>query len=103
VTTLSVDDPPDDVREMLNRVAAALPQLRPDAVPSTVPLGGLKYKTLIPLRSPADDFAAKSMFRAGSGTHLGRTDSTSTRLRMSSRRRNGSNGRFGMNRPEAAG
>jgi hypothetical protein len=23
---------------------------------------GLKYKTLIPLRTPADDFAAKSMF-----------------------------------------
>ena len=61
-TVFSVDDPPDDVREMLNRVAAALPQLRPDAVPSTVPLGGLKYKTLIPLRTPADDFAAKSMF-----------------------------------------
>jgi small-conductance mechanosensitive channel len=63
VTTMfSVDDPPDDVRETLNRVAAALPQLRPDAVPSTVPRGGLQYTTAIPLRTPADDFAAKAIF-----------------------------------------
>jgi small-conductance mechanosensitive channel len=63
VTTLfSLDDPPDDVCGMLNRVAGGLPQLRPDAAPSTVPLGGLQYKTLIPLRTPADDFAAKSTF-----------------------------------------
>jgi small-conductance mechanosensitive channel len=63
VTTLfSVDDPPDDVCAMLNRVAATLPQLRPDAMPSTVPFGGLQYKTLIPLITPADDFAAKATF-----------------------------------------
>ncbi|OBK78698.1 mechanosensitive ion channel domain-containing protein [Mycobacterium sp. 1274761.0] len=63
VTTIfSVDDPPDDVRKMLNQVASALPQLRPDATPSTVPLGGLQYSTSIPLRSPADDFAARSVF-----------------------------------------
>ncbi len=63
VTTLfSLDDPPDDVCGMLTRVAGALPQLRPDAVPSTVPAGGLTYKTSIPLRTPADDFATKSMF-----------------------------------------
>ena len=61
-TVFAVDDPPDDVREMLNRVAAALPQLRPDAAPSTAPVGGLQYKTLIPMRTPADDFAAQSMF-----------------------------------------
>ena len=58
----SLDDPPDDVCGMLTRVAGALPQLRPDAVPSTVPAGGLTYKTSIPLRTPADDFATKSMF-----------------------------------------
>ena len=61
-TVFSIDDPPDDVRAMLNRVAAALPQLRPGASPSTVPLGGLSYSTSIPLRSPADDFAARSLF-----------------------------------------
>jgi Cyclic nucleotide-binding domain/Mechanosensitive ion channel len=63
VTTLfSLDDPPDDVCAMLNWVAAALPQLRPDSVPSSVPAGGLQYKTSIPLRTPADDFSAKSTF-----------------------------------------
>lgn len=61
-TTFAVDDPPDDVIAMLNRVAAMLPQLRPDAAPSSVHSGGLQYSTGIPLRSPADDFAAKSMF-----------------------------------------
>jgi hypothetical protein len=61
-TVFAVDDPPDDVCAMLNRVAGTLPQMRPDAAPSTVPLGGLQYKTLIPLRTPADDFATKSKF-----------------------------------------
>jgi small-conductance mechanosensitive channel len=61
-TTFSVDDPPDDVIAMLNRVAAMLPQLRPDAAPSSVHAGGLQYSTGIPLRTPADDFSAKSMF-----------------------------------------
>ncbi|RDH79393.1 hypothetical protein DVS77_06430 [Mycolicibacterium moriokaense] len=61
-TVFSVDDPPDDVRRTLNRVASALPQLRPDAQPATVPLGGTQYTTSIPLRSPADDFAAKTTF-----------------------------------------
>ena len=61
-TIFSVDDPPDDVIAMLNRAAATLPQLRQDAVPSTVAAGGLQYKTSIPLRTPADDFAAKSLF-----------------------------------------
>lgn len=61
-TTFSVDDPPDDVIAMLNRVAAMLPQLRPDAAPSSVHAGGLQYGTGIPLRTPADDFSAKSMF-----------------------------------------
>jgi small-conductance mechanosensitive channel len=61
-TTFSVDDPPDDVIAMLNRVAAMLPQLRPDAAPSSVHAGGLQYSTGIPLRTPADDFATKSTF-----------------------------------------
>jgi small-conductance mechanosensitive channel len=61
-TVFSTDDPPDDVCRMLNRVAASLPQLRPDAAPSSVAAGGLKYNTSIPVRSPADDFAAKVTF-----------------------------------------
>jgi small-conductance mechanosensitive channel len=61
-TVFSVDDPPDDVIAMLNRVAAMLPQLRVDAVPSSVRTGALQYSTGVPVRTPADDFAAKSLF-----------------------------------------
>jgi small-conductance mechanosensitive channel len=61
-TTFARSDPPDEVCLMLSRVAGTLPQLRPDAVPSSVPAGGIQYKTSIPLRSPADDFAARSTF-----------------------------------------
>lgn len=61
-TVFSVDDPPDDVIRMLNRVAAMLPQVRPGATPSSVRTGSMEYSTGIPLRSPADDFAAKSQF-----------------------------------------
>jgi small-conductance mechanosensitive channel len=61
-TVFSVADPPDDVCAMLNQVAGALPQLRPDAVPSSSPAGATEYKTSIPLRSPADDSATRSTF-----------------------------------------
>jgi len=61
-TVFSVDDPPDDVIRMLNRVAMMLPQVRPGATPSSVRSGSMEYSTGIPLRSPADDFAAKSQF-----------------------------------------
>jgi Mechanosensitive ion channel/Cyclic nucleotide-binding domain len=61
-TVFSLDDPPDDVCRMLNAVASALPQLRPDAAPSSFPAGGLQYSTSIPLRTPADDFGAKVTF-----------------------------------------
>ena len=61
-TVFSVDDPPDDVIRMLNRVATMLPQVRPGATPSSVRSGSMEYSTGIPLRSPADDFAAKSQF-----------------------------------------
>ncbi|MCW2556257.1 MAG: small-conductance mechanosensitive channel [Mycobacterium sp.] len=61
-TVFSVDDPPDDVIAMLNRVAAMLPQLRPDAAPSSNRTGALQYSTGIPVLTPADDFAAKSLF-----------------------------------------
>jgi small-conductance mechanosensitive channel len=61
-TVFSVADPPDDVCAMLNQVAGALPQLRPDTVPSSSPAGATEYKTSIPLRSPADDLATRSTF-----------------------------------------
>jgi small-conductance mechanosensitive channel len=61
-TVFSVDDPPDRVCAMLSRVAAELPQLKPDSTPKSVPLGGLQYHTSIPLQSPADDSAAKATF-----------------------------------------
>jgi hypothetical protein len=61
-TVFSVDDPPDDVITMLNRVATMLPQLRPGATPSSVRSGAMDYSTGIPLRTPADDYAAKSQF-----------------------------------------
>jgi small-conductance mechanosensitive channel/CRP-like cAMP-binding protein len=61
-TVFSLDDPVDRVCAMLTRVAGELPQLRPDGAPKTVPLGGLQYRTSIPLRSPADDGDAKATF-----------------------------------------
>ena len=61
-TIFSLDDPPDDVCRMLTKVAMALPQLRPDAVPSSFAAGGLNYSTSIPLRTPADDFGARVTF-----------------------------------------
>jgi small-conductance mechanosensitive channel len=61
-TVFSLDDPPDRVCAMLTRVAGELPQLKPDRAPRTVPLGGIQYRTSIPLRSPADDGDAKATF-----------------------------------------
>ena len=61
-TTFSLQDPPDRVCAMLSRVAAKLPQLRSDATPTAVALGGMEYSTSIPLKSPADDGAAKALF-----------------------------------------
>ena len=62
LTTFSAADPPDLVCAMLSRVAGALPQRRPDAVPVAVPLGAGEYRTSIGLRSPADDGVATAMF-----------------------------------------
>jgi len=61
-TVFTVDDPPDDVCGMLTRVAGTLPQLRPDSAPASRPAGEAEYTTLIPLRSPADDVAARATF-----------------------------------------
>ncbi|GAB5905771.1 hypothetical protein OKHIF_38720 [Mycobacteroides chelonae] len=47
---------------MLLRVAAELPQLRLDAPPLSIPLGGMEYRTTIPLLSFDDDGEAKATF-----------------------------------------
>jgi small-conductance mechanosensitive channel len=62
VTEFAMGDPPDDVCGLLTKVAAALPNLRTGALPSTVAAGAGQYKTSIPLRSPADDFRTRAMF-----------------------------------------
>jgi small-conductance mechanosensitive channel len=61
-TQFGLDDPPDDVCALLSRTAAALPQLRPDAMPVSRFGGGLNYRTVIPLRTPADDIVAQATF-----------------------------------------
>ncbi|MFZ1178670.1 MAG: mechanosensitive ion channel family protein [Mycobacterium sp.] len=61
-TTFSSADPPDRVCAMLSRVARALPQLKADSVPRSVPVGAAEYRTTIGLTSPADAGAAKATF-----------------------------------------
>jgi len=61
-TAFNPNDPPDDVCALLTRVAAALPRLRTEALPSTVTVGSGQFETSIPLRSPADDAAARAVF-----------------------------------------
>ena len=41
---------------------AALPLLKPDTVPTTVPLGNAEYRTTVRLNSPADDGATRATF-----------------------------------------
>lgn len=60
-TVFGAADPPDRVCAVLTAVAAGLPH-RADTQPTSVPLGGNVYRTSIPLRSPADDGAAKATF-----------------------------------------
>lgn len=61
-TVFSSGDSPDEVCAMLIRVAAGLPQLLAGAQPSANPIGRGEYSTSIPLRTPADDFGARSTF-----------------------------------------
>ncbi|MEB4211871.1 mechanosensitive ion channel family protein [Mycobacterium sp. 94-17] len=61
-TTFSEIDPPDRVCALLERVADALPQRRPDAVTTSTPTGGAEYQVTVGLKSPADDSAAQSAF-----------------------------------------
>ncbi|AHC25924.1 MULTISPECIES: mechanosensitive ion channel domain-containing protein [Mycobacteriaceae] len=90
VSVFSTEDAPDEVCAMLTEVAATLPQLRSGAHPKAVPIGGLEYRTSIPVRSPADDGAAKATFlrwvwyaSRRAGLHLDeRTDEFSTPARV---------------------
>ncbi len=66
-TTFALDDPPDDVCAMLNRMASMLPQRRPDATPVSVvsratEFSTTEFHTTVALRSPADDGPARAMF-----------------------------------------
>lgn len=62
VSVFSVEDRPDQVCAMLSGTAARLPQCHPDITPIAVPIGDLKYRTKIPLRTPADDGDAEATF-----------------------------------------
>lgn len=62
ISVFAVEDRPDQVCDMLVRVAAQLPERHPDLAPVAVPIGNLKYRTKIPLRSPADDGDAEANF-----------------------------------------
>ncbi len=67
VSVFAAEDRPDLVCEMLTRVAAQLPQCHPDLTPTAGPVADLKYHTMkyrtkIPLRSPADDADAEATF-----------------------------------------
>lgn len=64
ITVFAHDDSPDRVCAMLTRVASEIPLCDPDRSPSTVPFGGLQYKTKIPLKSPAEDGRATAKFRS---------------------------------------
>lgn len=62
VSVFSIEDRPDQVCAMLTRLAAQLPECHPDRAPVAVPIGDMKYRTKIPLRSPGDDSAAEAGF-----------------------------------------
>jgi small-conductance mechanosensitive channel len=62
VTVFALGDPPDDVCDLLAKVAGRLPHLRSGALPKAVPKGAGEYQTSIPLASPADDSGARSVF-----------------------------------------
>lgn len=62
VSVFGASDAPDRVCELLAHTALQLPQGRSGAVPRAVPLGKNQYETTIPLRSPAEDTAARATF-----------------------------------------
>ncbi len=56
-------DAPDQVSALLNDVAANLPHLHPDGRPTVNATSSTDYTVTIPVRSPADDVAARSTFQ----------------------------------------
>lgn len=56
-------DAPDEVCSLLANVAAELPHLHPDLKPTASAISSTDYTITIPVRSPADDVAAKSLFQ----------------------------------------
>lgn len=56
-------DPPDEVCALLTGVAATLPHLHPDGEPTSNANSSTDYTVTIPVRSPADDMAARSTFQ----------------------------------------
>lgn len=67
--TITVDakfagtDAPDEVCALLTGVAANLAQLHPDGQPTATATSSTDYSVTIPVRSPADDSAARSTFQ----------------------------------------
>lgn len=62
INVFGVEDSPDAVCALLTRIANALPEVRPGTSAKAMPQGGLKYQTVIPLRSPVDDVSARATF-----------------------------------------
>lgn len=56
-------DAPDEVCALLTEVAANLPHLHPDGHPTVNASSSSDYTVTIPVRSPADDVAARSTFQ----------------------------------------
>ncbi|MGI9123578.1 MAG: mechanosensitive ion channel domain-containing protein [Mycobacterium sp.] len=56
-------DAPDSVCALLSTVAADLPQLHPDGRPLANAVSSTDYTVTIPVRSPADDIGARSVFQ----------------------------------------
>ena len=56
-------DAPDEVCALLTNVAGNLPQLHPDGQPTANANSSTDYTVTIPVRSPADDVAARSTFQ----------------------------------------
>lgn len=56
-------DAPDEVCALLTEVAAGLPHLHPEGHPTATATSSTDYAVVIPVRSPADDSAATSLFQ----------------------------------------
>ena len=61
-TTFSPSDPPDGVCALLAQIANDLPERHGDKKVVAVPLGKNNFRTLIPVRSPADAASARATF-----------------------------------------